>query len=497
MSSIAHRLVVLVAIASLVGIAACPKSAPQPRPPDDRPTVACRRGDTTNDLPMNDLPMNDLPMNGMSTASLNDNKPLLDAIETIALTEDLFMTPDHAALLGAEHGVELMKYVAACALDPCDDIIAPKTLSATALATLPRRGNDPVFAGELGLCGRTSEAPWRTGAPDVACLRRVSSCMLARTNAMRAKVRLSLRGDRTHLVAAVPIATQFREEHGTPIRSLQSCTATRDANCGWTPQYVGRCAGVGTSTVIEARSSTGHPLELRVCSGTYGCDDPKGPMTEIWSRIGDDLQPIPPVSVSNPPFYAGSVLASGTASVELTCPDNGPIDQVKTGYYAVMVRATDGSAVAPDEVEVTATPATRTPYDAYPASEADVFVFQEGAFFGDLFEDPPATSASLQFACASDVWSDAKAMMSYRLCAGPVPQLPAGCFGNLPEACSETCNSKTVDGHSVMDVCAASREWTHPYTTYLDHPCALIPTAKACSRLLTDSRLVARLRPHL
>ncbi len=343
-------------VASLVAILGCkPKPAPASGPRSPSEGRCSRSGGTLNNLPMNNLPMNNLPMNnlpmnGLSQESLAVHHALFDALSTTALRQNLFEDPALASALVSpllkpgqvSYAPELVKYIAACALDPCDWIDAPPGLSPDALEKLADysviSGNEADrtrkgFVGELGLCGAGSkDTRWASEAPrkDHAkhddrepCLERVSACMLARTNALEAKVMISLRGAGLELSERVPTNTLFRDHGGTPIASFSpraSCTekerTNRHGNCGWQPLFVGQCVhaidGGGTRRVSLAVEGESRDVELRVCEGIFGCDDREGqPITVVGG------------SKARPP-YAGDVIAAGTDGVTFACGDLGP-----------------------------------------------------------------------------------------------------------------------------------------------------------------------------
>src|SRR5262249_14268036 len=149
-----------------------------------------------------------------------------------------------------------------------------------------------------------------------ACLETVSSCLIARVNALHKKVIISVRGESSCLFPLqprVPVQTEYRETDGTKIPSLDESpcapgTAAGDAtrDCGWKARYVGSCTpGEHVSLTVGGNAM------VRVCRGIYGCDH-------------EDRRPLPgQVPPENPtPWYAG-VIASSDASdstMGFTCP---------------------------------------------------------------------------------------------------------------------------------------------------------------------------------
>jgi hypothetical protein len=501
---------------------ACPKSSLPPAAtcPDD----LAHNDLPMNDLPMNDLPMNDLPMNGLSAESLTANEDLLAALAGVALTQDVFTTDSHFSTptihpLLDPYAPDLVKYIVSCALDPCERVDVP---AGDRFAHI--REDFPYgFQGQLGLCGKhfhdnvqSDEHLWRTDKPSTACLERVSSCVLARVNAIGASVVFSMRGDGTRLRADVPVQTKFRENHGTPIRSFAGCDVVClrgdnvRRNCDWEPRHVGQCvrgvpgAAVAAKVHLELREPAGtkggkHAKgRIRVCDGIYGCDDVgaepgAGPSTEGVFSNGS--------YVTFPPYYGGSMIAQDKETVDFECPDNGPVvDGKRTGYYSVMVGSLTAAPLTAGTDVVSTDPASPPMSPAahmvYPASEENVFTYREGAFFGTLFAAAPASSscaedrllAGPQYACESALWQPAQAAFAARLCAGR-----PGCFVNAPGQCDATggCHVVTsaLPGQEVYDTCtctgAGCTDWAHPYTTYLNHPCDLFTSDDGCTPKLT------------
>jgi hypothetical protein len=351
----------------------------------------------------------------------------------------------------------------------------------------------------------------------------VSACVLARVNAIGKRVEISMRGASLEVAPKVPVETAYRENHGTPIASFKSCGQQclwgdpLRRNCDWEPRYVGQC--VRGPITAEMSGLTPHPnrvalalpagthARIRICPGIYGCDD---------SATG--AGPFQPA-----PYYSGQPIAQGRDTVVFECPLNGPLvgsftSGDRTGYYSVMIGSAKPGTPLPNGLDVKlASPASTTSptSDAYPAPEAAVFTYREGAFYGNLFTPPnaaqPATDcpdvamfSGDQYACFSSMWSDGAAMASDRFCAGP----EAHCFGNDPAGCDPgpppsgrsvpawLASSPRVGsgvgfpgalpGDVVYDKCEgrAAVPWPYPYTTYLNHPCDLFPSLDACKAYL-------------
>lgn len=475
------------ALALAVALAGCPC------PPDDPcGTPLARMELQHNELQHNELQAMALHANAAFLARLAQS-PLDDTIFTPALP-----TPR-----------ELMTYIVSCALDPGVSVV-----DSTDLLDPMDQNSGRVYWGGAGLCGdtyndgRCVKAPrWMDGPPDKRCRELVSACVLARVNAVHRKVVLSTRGDGLTLATAVPVETEYRAP--TPDREIYSFTTCPQVgaggNCGWEARFVGQCtrglfSDEATATppsqvtlkVTVHGVATPGLASIRVCKGIYGCDD----------QASSPAQP--------PPIYGGERIAEGGDQVTFPCPLNGPkLGPVRTGYYSVMVAPKPGQQLPTglDVSLVAPNPATAT--DQYPQDEEHVFTYREGAFFGDIFENPcrdlgtggdalcqpKAMLTGQQYACFSDGWDHAAAVASSRFCAGP------GCFDNEPARCdmgsdpqpSWASVANATDGigevaassSSAPIVYAKAGAWTYPITTYLNHPCDLFPTIADCKALLS------------
>ncbi len=434
-----------------------------------------------NDMPHNDMPHNDMPHNALSADSLRGHHALLTHLSRTKLDEGTFR--GHEALLADDNAKALMAYIASCALDPASQVNATVDT-----ARLPYGDAKlmPPWKGEMGLCGKGSPAgEWSAGPPTPQCLELVSSCLLARTNALGRRVILSVRGEPSCLFPLhdkVPVETSYREHRGTPIAAFAPCRKDDlapdiDKDCGYTPLYVGRCEAGETVKLTAER-----PGRLRVCKGLYGCG--AGPKAPYYAGI------IPPIE---PETACGK---GEKASVSFTCPNNGPAapgtdlhaDRPRWGYYSVM-----SAPCKPSERTIPSPLPTAVKADkgSYPAPEAEVFTYREGGFYGNVF--PPAAVAGRNqceppiqgkttmlsgelFACYSDVWSRPLAHLADRLCADPES---SECFGNQPLACLSEPDARCRDGRGAggsYRLCKGDDRapaWPLPITVYLNHPCDL------------------------
>jgi hypothetical protein len=451
-------------------------------------------------MPRNEMPRNEMPRNGLTAVALSKNAHLLDTLSSNAFQTglDQAMTAGEIPTAATDQydTRKLIEYLASCALDPCETVSASHTL--------PTGGKDElVLTGELGLCGdkynewtkgqtgANRDTLWRSQAASDGCKERVTACVLARVNAFGASVRISMRGDGMTLADEVPVDTLFREGGGTPIHSFATCrdrgiTSTlASRNCDWAARHVGRCSRGRAGTTPRTVTVTARG-RIRVCEGVYGCDDPAATAgaRDLTPLYGANNTPLP-----SPPRYGGWQLETGTDSVTFTCPNNGPVvGGEQTGYYAVMVDA----IAKPKPTVTTSSPAS--PLDMYPGSEAVVFPYREGAFYGTLFTRPAGPTGHTvasnmlsgnQYACYSSMWTEGQAHLADRLCARVTASTPQ-CFVNVPRPCESSpavqgrCTPVSGLSARVEDSCQERQQWQLPYTTYLNHPCDLASGEERC-----------------
>jgi hypothetical protein len=402
-----------------------------------------------------DMPHNDMPHNSVSLQGLTKAAPLLDALANGPLADATISAAiaAHPAVKDPDVG-PLVGKIVSCALD-----------SGTTLLPFPAPPQPTELAGELGLCGKNSPfGNWHAAAladPDKkkGCLEAVTACVLARVNALGHRIVISVRSRSPEmpfkLQKQVPVETQYRDKK--KVASFEACSGS-GPDCGFAPQFVGRCTPGAQVKVKAAAANAG----IRICKGLYGCDT---------------LQPMPP--------YTGVVVASQVGSAQFSCPSG--------GYYSVMTRPS--SAVKANK-------------GRYPASEKSVFGWPEGGFYGNIFRTDflarvaekyretkgPAVLAGDQNACFSPVWVDGVAQMNDRFCAG-VP----GCFVNNPMPCfkapSDRCAANAVASQAFgkcKPIASASSEpvWDRVITTYLNDPCDLSAQEKC------DPKKIVRGRPR-
>lgn len=424
------------------------------------------------------------PRNGLDPCALRRNKALLDRLRTGPLTTAAANEPEVSSRLPDEDTRGLIQYIVSCANDPAAPPVAPATQGQLQGKYLP------PWKGEMGLCGSTSPWPWTASGPPPACQEIVSACVLARVNKLGRRVMISTRGEPANLFplsSEIPVETTYRD--GAAARSLAPC-ALGTTDCGFSARRVGRCEA-GHSVVLTATGAA-PGTSLRVCKGLHACHPGDAGLRHYSQWIADSAPGAP-------------------GTLTFTCPDNGPLlGGVRTGYYGVLVK----SGASPDPANNPALAGVR-PLDvtasegAYPASEAEVFTYREGAFFGNVFDtaalaprgdkDPcggagPALVRALggnELACFSEIWSDGLAYANDRWCAG------TSCFENAPlpclfdvrtttQAANRACDGQSPPPGAFYDRCrggqssAARYPWQHPVTVYLNHPCDTI-TDKASS----------------
>jgi hypothetical protein len=368
----------------------------------------------------------------------------------------------------------LMRYLVDCALLPEQELRWTGRFAPFPTAS---------WRGSLGLCPQ-----WLLSAPSPQCLQRVSGCLLARNNAFGISVPVSLRGDRDG-VNAIPLASAVDLwpkvwRTNTAVASAQPCpdnTLGVSRNCGWQSAGVGRCTpgepvtvGAGGCGLGDSHGST----MLRICTRMHFCDE------------------------GSPELIAENDGACGTPrpQVGFTCPAE--------GFYAVMA-ANFASAGGPADVEVAAEP------PLLPSSERQVFIWREGAFYGNIFgagalnplkpqvrvnpvsgqvEEqlipgsnlwvPGKTASSLfagvvyqkMWACSSDNWSLPAAHYERRACAGVGG---INCAAKYAGPCSLVCGSDDrppLSGDFDYGDCAdlTLQHWPTSTTTFLNHRCDLL-----------------------
>ncbi|XXF77911.1 hypothetical protein P2318_33400 [Myxococcaceae bacterium GXIMD 01537] len=370
----------------------------------------------------------------------------------------------------------VMEYVVSCAL-PMRDAIDWKE---------PVSGGLRQWEGKAGLCPE-----WADAAPSEACLRRVSSCVVARNNAFGRRVELSLRGEDPKDPSKFDLEVMTRPSvyaplTSTPLASFQPCEGEMTGvsrDCGWSPDAMGQCKpgqtvrlGAGGVPLDQCRdgkrlgTSAGRPV-LRVCEGIAGCDEHDQRMLGQSESSCFSLLP----------------------AVSFTCPPS--------GSFNVMTGAWTSSAISSAQVAVEpGTPASAE----YRISEQKAFRYREGAFYGTLF-DATALAATVyvdkaglvrgkgasvkgsvyrkMFSCYDPAWQHGNAYATHRVCTLP-SEAPYNCAASVMGPCLDTetpSNSLCADGDgSAVRVGDRDYErcldhqrnlWEEPVTVFLHGPC--------------------------
>jgi hypothetical protein len=311
------------------------------------------------------------------------------------------------------------------------------------------------------------------------------------------------------------VGTSYRESDaqapvspGTSIKSFQPCAdAAASEDCGWSPDLVGQCS-VGALVTVQIENCT-QGTQVRACKGVLGCD-----------------------SDANHLDYAGRLGHDHTCQLTFPC---------KESHYSIMTKP--GPAVL-DQLDA----GSSDDAGEYPAPEADVFSFREGAFYGDMFEpesllwniemqpdghierhelhpdagelDDPVVDRTMHdakvpylnmYACYSlrlkndedgNVDNgEGEAYLDNRVCADPPSAPPKGCFPHPPKRCHyQDAGLNTLKGDHcawLSDAGVYQRCLGHdgtsypPITTYIDDPCSLVDKgecAHLCEALLKAGR---------
>ena len=429
----------------------------------DDPTCTTAGCGTSGFVTLDALIGEDLPHNGLVREAITDltltaasTQNLLQHIQLGGLTTTGILTSYDRSWISSKPEVnELMRYVVSCALDRGVTVNPGVFVQGEGWVSWP---------GELGLCGALSVfGNWASTAPTQACMELVSSCVLARVNALHKKVVISMNGESSAPLPfhwRVPVVKEYRENDGTPIRSFAPCTSSPPTgpsrDCGWERKFVGSCMP-DKKVTIETRL----PAMLRVCKGIYGCDH---------------------TTLNYTPWYAG-VLKSVDASVRtvtFTCPRNG-VSLSEPSFFAIMLASTDPAVFLDSWADVDIIGG-----GAYPSPEDKVFPYREGAFFGNIFKYMSSSTTGYvlvgsEYTCYSNTWSDGLAHDADRLCATP----DSTCFTNPPQPCSDHCS--TVDSGPPPAYLNCSwtdpfPEWKHPITVHLNNPCDLSHDIPSCRK---------------
>jgi hypothetical protein len=463
--------------------------------------------------------------NGLSARAFRRNpittsKESLETLRNNPLNDDLFALDDAriGRALRSPDGRAVMEELIECALD-----------STTTVTAKDPSGNAIQWQGEVGLCQEWHTRPLKQS---LKCQELVTACVMARVNAAGASIPLSMRSEApilSPLREEVLTERRFREsprdenpKEGWPIRSFSARCQGRE--CRWSSGYVGTCTpGESIQLAIEdpADPAACAWTAIRACAGIHGC---LGPGIEQLP----DGSPIPTYSR----LLAEKAGACRRSPLEFVCPTA----EATAGFYSIMTRPRRPlkRAASPDTI------VKLKGAGKYPAAEADVFGFPEGAFFGNMFKpEMLALSCTLNDAgttmecatdqhqvcrfepnsgdpvgaCSADLvaipYRDVHACYAYaqvlddddsgvaalneRLCDAPDAKK---CFEFRPRRChydnpgmnlqkGAGCDRKGADGaygHCASPLDPGSAfEWV--ITTYLNAPCDFVHDNKVCDAI--------------
>lgn len=422
---------------------------------------------------------------------------------------------------------EVMDYLVACALEE------GQSVSYTDTST----GEQFTFDGKIGIC-----PAWAAGPVGLKCQQLVSACMLSLVNAMGRSITISLRGQafpehRPGLLSPAPsVRVVTNTEDGERIPSFRRCA--KDAlgvsrNCGWTAEHVGSCTPGSTVFIAtgdapltdcaddpaSAAALSGSDTVLRVCSGIRGCDA-GSPDHIVGSEVLCKGRKEPALRFVCPQSAYFSLMSSPRASgrAGVSAPAGSDAAALQNDLrFSVASRPEAGT----QQTNGTASRAEGTYRAAvYPAAEADVFGFREGAYFGNLWGTdplhprlqvgmnevdengvfhpaltPPEFSGQAiyrhAFACTGEYWTDHAAYVADRLCAGADSEVD--CVATSVGACGEShdvtdcpplhqCSvddGGLVEGDRDFQQCnGGGIEWPHPITSFLNHPSDVVRNAR-------------------
>lgn len=361
-----------------------------------------------------------------------------------------------------------LKYLAECALPAGPEY----TISYTTLS-----GKTATFRGKYGLCGEE----WYDGNPSAECKELVTGCLLARNNAEGVEVRIKISGrdiDDLPFPSQATVPAKTTTLTGSTIASFKTCSSPQVGaarNCGFstTASLVGVCTP-GTNVTLSCKPGSGD-LAARICDTPEGCNS-SSPLV----------------------LREAAVCGAGAQSLSFTCGED--------GAFAAMIGPLDTTKPLSGGFGGAAG-------GTFPASENQVFPYEEGSFYGTFFEPADHDSSvarSVDLAgkvttsfpngatldvfhgassCQDPSWSDDLGYHSHRLCAldvtvdtpgGPITadlcaaENAGNCVGTAPR-CTTGDTAPLGDGDN--DNCSATdgTVYHYPLTTRLHQPCDLIP----------------------
>jgi hypothetical protein len=286
-------------------------------------------------------------------------------LRSLPLDDAALADPVLALQLNDVRGRAVMAEIVKCALSPVQVLTFEDVM-----------GRRFKWQGELGLCRHPENevGDWSAAAPTQACQELVTGCLMARVNAKEMSVPISLQGKPVELFPSRPSVgaePNLRERQGvedptdgTPIESFDPACAPGH-ECRWRPSYVGKCTtGEVTLAVDSAQCST---TMVRVCGGLHGCYGASSP-----------------VGFPSPVDYSKLIKQQSNVCAATPIRFDCPTDVAIGGTYSVMTRPT--VLAGPPPLNGMSPPVIKVAGSGtFPATEATVFAYGEGAFYGNLF----------------------------------------------------------------------------------------------------------------
>ncbi|KYF68493.1 hypothetical protein [Sorangium cellulosum] len=416
---------------------------------------------------------------------------------------------------------EVMGYLVSCALEQGQSVSYTDT----------RTGKTYEFPGEIGICPHWNEQGVHEGPAGAKCRQLITACLLALVNPTGRRITVSLRGQafpnhRPGLLSPGPsvrVGTTTEDDAAIPsFGSCKSDTRGLSRNCGWTAEHVGTCSP-GSTVTLGARGTPvdecDHRLPvapgrsdddtiLRVCDGIHGCNaGSPAHVAQTEVRCSDRSEPALRFECPSSGYFSvmSGPLMSRRAS-GAPGKDGAPAPRKLAGFSVASRPPTAGPM--PIGAGIVVEPAPFQPA-VYPAQEADIFGWREGAFYGNFWTEtnplhekltpemnevdeegnlyPAPRSGAVvfrhAFACTGEHWDDEIAYQKDRLCAGGDED--EDCVAHSVGACGDSYNITNcpplhqcdledgglVEGDGDFQECAGDGgTWLHPITSFLNDP---------------------------
>jgi hypothetical protein len=416
---------------------------------------------------------NGIAYNGIAYNSLTANATANPVMALVPLSTDSYnfgRVPELEYQLNDSLTQSFMGYLVSCALEPGQ------------VVEYYEPGWENKWEGAMGLCPE-----WNVGPASQECQELVSSCLLARVNAMGHAVELSFRGHDsawTELPVGSEVPTGDTRENKSEVTALTTecatATSSLSRSCGWDYDFVGYC-GAGSTVTVGA----GAPAASYCAGPTYGKTYDVGYGTDSIMRVCSGILGC---EVYDPNYVGTADNTCGTPwpSLTFTCP--------ASGYYTVMT----ANRWSHRKVQTL----TQASAGYMHASERQVFSWREGAFYGNLFGSLAqgvnvhfdkqygkvigrefAVKGSMytnMWACFSNVWNYPDAYMKDRVCAGSdynCAATPVGaCQYHATATPTYVCDVNDGDpvvGDGDYQGCKGQNGtgWKNAMTTFLNDPC--------------------------